>query len=241
MSWMASCLWQERSMNQLPLQLQNRPCLQRGSNLLIKGPWTNHCVCRKSCTVYRERERGREKKGYFENLQIFLPVSLWPFCIWQRCQYSIGANQVAAPRSQRCTSKYSHVVECECEVVEVTQSCQTHCRQEACISVVMVLPLVVSCADLGQVNVLFRSFSEHKTTLLLKMWSEIPGTMEGAELFKTSACFPTVFPFNNFKNYGLFESVLDRTMWTFCRHQTSASLWWPQVWPKSSAQANHGT
>lgn len=74
MSWMASCLWQERPMNQLPLQLQNRPCLQRGSNLLIKGPWTNHCVCRKSCTIYRERERKNRPNPKFADISFMHPT-----------------------------------------------------------------------------------------------------------------------------------------------------------------------
>ena len=104
-----------------------------------------------------EREREGEKKRPLQKFaDISYRVSMTFLFFWQNCQDSIGANQVTAPRSQRCTSKYLPAMECECEVVEVTQSCRTHCRQEACISVVMVLPLVVSCADLGQVHVLYK-------------------------------------------------------------------------------------
>ena len=85
-------------------------------------------------------------------------------------------------RLHRCKSSHSAQIakmhlEMKCAS---TQSCRTHCRQEACISVVMVLPLVVSCADLGRVNALFRSFSEHNPRIcswkcgprFLEQWRE---------------------------------------------------------------------
>lgn len=97
MSWMASCLWQERPTNQLPLQLQNRPCLQRGSNLLIKGPWTNHCVCRKSCTI--ERERGREKKANSKICRYFLP------CLYDLSVYGKNVKTPSVQIKSQCPDR----------------------------------------------------------------------------------------------------------------------------------------